>query len=184
MELPNDMFAGCSEQLQILDLSKNNLKALPFSLGNVRSIRTLILNDNQFQNSLNHVVNPLQTAFATGGSTRGHLFRLQGYLQDLCDLHVPPNESKLITSSRVPATGSLSFFLFDGRDLASAATFTSDKRRLIMQELLETEETYVAQLDDIYRLYMIPLSNFLTFSKVHYHMLFSNLDDIRYMHKR
>ena len=184
MQLPNDIFSSCSEQLQILDLSKNNLITLPFSIGNLRSIRTLILGNNQFHDTLNHLVDPLQKAFGTGSPTRGHLCRLQGYMQDLGDLYIAPNESKLITSTRVPATGNLSFSLFQGRDLASAATLTTEKRRKIIQELLETEETYVSQLDDIYRLYMIPLSNFLAFSKAHYNLLFTNLDDIRYMHKR
>ena len=188
VKIPNDAFN--SERLQILDLSNNQLDSLPTSIGNLRSLRTLILNSNNITSNLLDLIDPLIGAYASGSATKGYLFRLQGYLQDISDVQTEEKTQltspsvPVITSTRVPATCALSFHHFEGRDLVLSATLANDKRKRVIQELLETEETYVNQLNDIYRLYMIPLSNFLSFSKPHYEILFSNLDDIRYLHKR
>ena len=182
-EIPHDTF--CCDKLQILDLSKNKLRNLPYSLGMLRNLRSLMLDNNCFQSHLKTLVEPLEYAYENGSPIKGHLFRIKGYLQDLYDTQSAPLRKVIAkTSSRVPATSSLKLIYFDESDLHQSKSLATEKRRKIIQELYETEETYVQQLDDVYRLYMIPLSNFTAFSKIHYELLFSNLDDIRYLHKR
>ena len=168
------------------------MRGLPYSIGNLKSLRTLIVDGNDFEATFQMLLDPLIKSYQNEEQSnvlnpgQGYLYRLQGYLQDLGDIIKGREEDKKINiCNRVPLESSgMSLLQFDSIQVEFAQSFESEKRKNVILEILSTEETYVNELNSIYSLYMSPLMNSNSFSKDHYNMLFLNLDDIRLLHKR
>jgi Leucine-rich repeat (LRR) protein len=203
--LENGIFVEMSK-LQILDLSNNNLKYLPTSIGYLQALRTLLIAGNPFEDSLQTLISPLTSSYdgiqlvsSSGGDNKkrlsgssskiiksqspgiAYLNRLQGYLADEYDLELKfPEEEKnnvrpdidreqLQSMCRIPVTNS-----FD----------ESYQRLNVINELIETEKTYVDQLSAMIDIYLTPLAQQELLEPWEMKLVFSNIQEIFDLHSR
>jgi Leucine-rich repeat (LRR) protein len=202
VSLQDELFLKMNH-LQILDLQGNNLRHLPTSIGFLRSLNTLLIGRNPFNIALDTLISPIIQSQNNENEVLGnspaaliknrrvsnsrmklsspgypYVLRLQGYLCDVYDLGNTelPNkpaytldiDTEYLTAyCHLPVTNPLE---------------NTQYREKIVEELISTEENYVAQLGLVIDLYCTPLQNILDQATLN--LLFSNIADIHYLHFR
>ncbi|KAJ3271562.1 hypothetical protein HDV01_006524 [Terramyces sp. JEL0728] len=191
------------ESLVSLDLCYNQLSILPTSIGHLTYLQELNLLGNPFNPLFDPVVSPLNKSMKENYSnyqasiwnnteaqkqkkkmvhlsqpSQGYLERLQGFLMDIYDLQTQkPSVKQQQQPEFVPPEFILSRILVTSYQQLP-------KRERVVQEILETEKTYVEQLQIMYDLYYIPMIESKNFPPFIMKMLFGNIDHILKFHQR
>ncbi|KAJ3325483.1 Plasma membrane t-SNARE, secretory vesicle fusion [Boothiomyces sp. JEL0866] len=192
------------KSLVSLDLCYNQLSILPTSIGHLSYLQELNLLGNPFNPLFDPVVSPLNKSMKENYSnyqssiwnnaeaqkqkkkmvhlsqpSQGYLERLQGFLMDIYDLQAQKHIAK---QPQQPEFVPPEFIL--SRIAISHYNQQLPKRERVVQEILETEKTYVEQLQIMYDLYYIPMVESKNFPSYLIKMLFGNVESILKFHQR
>jgi hypothetical protein len=187
--------------LQILDLSANSLGVLPSSIGTLNSLRTLLVHCNPLDDFSSNLAAPLIRSYQnispelTGDGLKanrhpgqGYLFRLQGQLADQFDLDM----KQIIKTRQKPMRSKLEEFkaTFSAHHVdythclvpKTVAVDASTIRMRVINEILQTEATFVEQLTTLLEIYYEPLELILSRSEMD--LIFCNVRVIHHIHSR
>jgi hypothetical protein len=123
---------------------------------------------------------PKQKSIESSHPGRAYLLRIQGYLSDLYDLE----EALSYTPTKIPAIdvfGVLNVQTMIREPIMGIVL--DEKRRLVINEIISTERTYVDQLLSLHEIYYDPIAKNSILSKKKINVIFGNLIDIISLHK-
>lgn len=173
------------EYLKSLDISYNSITEIPGSLGCYANLKILSLKPNPLSKHSLDLANLIDESIKFNKTNilknSCPLFKKFLYqLRDAYDLEpkISANiiRSDLILNKEISYTYTpvkLNYFNFYNSE---------SKRKNIISEILETERSYVAELQTVNDLFMIPLSSRMILNKVQFNTLFSNIRDIFRLH--
>ncbi|KAJ3252276.1 hypothetical protein HK103_001646, partial [Boothiomyces macroporosus] len=192
------------KSLVSLDLCYNQLSILPTSIGHLSYLQELNLLGNPFNPLFDPVVSPLNKSMKENYSnyqssiwnnaeaqkqkkkmvhlsqpSQGYLERLQGFLMDIYDLQT---QKPIVKQSPQPEFVPPEYIL--SRIQTQHYSQQLVKRERVVQEILETEKTYVEQLQIMYDLYYVPMVESKNFPSHLINLLFGNIENILKFHQR